>query len=129
VVAETSSRGGASTAGLSALPASGVTARSVDTTEKIGTFSALRLRDFRLLLVGTTLSNAAQWIQQVTMGWLVYDLTGSGTALGTVNLVRSAASLSLTPGPAWRSTAWAVVRSCWPRRPGCSPSRSGSGHC
>ena len=62
---------------------------------KVGTFAALRLRDFRLLLIGTTLSNAAQWIQQVTLGWLVYELTGSGTALGTINLVRSIAALGL----------------------------------
>jgi MFS transporter, DHA1 family, staphyloferrin A biosynthesis exporter len=61
------------------------------------TFASLRLRDFRFLLAGTTLSNAAQWIQQVTLSWLVYDLTSSGTALGTVNLVRSAATLSLAP--------------------------------
>lgn len=65
--------------------------------EKIGIFSSLRLGDFRLLWIGTTLSNAAQWVQQVTLGWLVYDLTGSGTALGTINLVRSVASLSLAP--------------------------------
>ena len=66
-------------------------------TEKIRTFASLRLRDFRLLLLGTTLSNAAQWIQQVTLGWLVYDLTASGTMLGTINLVRSAATLGLAP--------------------------------
>lgn len=64
---------------------------------KLGTFAALGIRDFRLLLLGTTLSNAAQWIQQVTLGWLVYELTGSGTALGSINLVRSAASLALAP--------------------------------
>jgi len=63
----------------------------------MGTFASLRLRDFRLLLIGTTLSNAAQWIQQVTLGWLVYDLTGSGAALGTINLVRSVATLGLAP--------------------------------
>jgi len=57
----------------------------------------LGLRDFRLLLIGTTLSNAAQWIQQVTLGWLVYDLTSSGTMLGSINLVRSAATLGLAP--------------------------------
>ena len=65
--------------------------------EKVGTFTSLRIRNFRLLLVGTTLSNAAQWIQQVTLSWLVYDLTGSGTMLGTINLVRSAASLGMIP--------------------------------
>src|SRR5687768_17210910 len=62
-----------------------------------GTFAALRLRDFRLLLLGTTLANAAQWIQQVTLGWLVYELTGSGTALGSINLVRAVAALGFAP--------------------------------
>jgi MFS family permease len=62
-----------------------------------GTFASLRLRDFRLLLTGTTLSNAGQWIQQVTLSWLVYDLTASGAMLGTINLVRSVATLGLAP--------------------------------
>jgi len=65
--------------------------------EKIGTFASLRVRDFRVLLLVTVLSNAAQWIQSVTLSWLVYELTGSGTMLGTLNVVRSSASLSLTP--------------------------------
>ncbi len=65
--------------------------------KKIGTFASLRIRNFRFLLVGTTLANAAMWIQQVTLSWLVYDLTGSGTILGTINLVRSAASLGMVP--------------------------------
>jgi len=65
--------------------------------EKINTFASLRIRNFRLLLVGTTLSNAAQWIQQITMGWLVYDMTGSGTMLGSINLVRSVAALGMIP--------------------------------
>ncbi len=65
------------------------------TPEKISTFASLRIRNFRLLLVGTTLSNAGQWIQQVTLAWLVYDLTGSGTMLGTVNLVRAASSIGM----------------------------------
>lgn len=61
------------------------------------TFASLRLRNFRLLLAGTTLSNAGQWIQQVTLSWLVYDLTGSGAMLGVINLVRSVATLGLAP--------------------------------
>lgn len=65
--------------------------------ERIGALASLRLRDFRLLLLGTTLANAAQWIQQVTLGWLVYDLTNSGAALGSLNLVRSVATLGLAP--------------------------------
>ena len=62
-----------------------------------GAFAPLGLRDFRLLLVGSVLANAAQWIQQVTLGWMVYDLTSSGTMLGTMNLVRSVATVGLAP--------------------------------
>jgi MFS family permease len=65
--------------------------------KKIGTFASLSIRNFRLLLTGTTLSNAAQWIQQVTLSWLVYDLTASGTMLGTINMVRAAALLVMIP--------------------------------
>jgi len=60
-------------------------------------FKALRIRNFRYLLAGTVLSNAAQWIQQVTLSWLVYHLTGSGVMLGSINLVRSFASMGMIP--------------------------------
>jgi len=74
--------------------AAGMASTSV---EKVGTFASLRIRNFRFLLVGTILSNAAQWIQQVTLSWLVYNLTGSGTMLGSINMVRSIASLGMIP--------------------------------
>jgi MFS family permease len=66
-------------------------------TRKVGTFESLRIRNFRLLLTGSTLSNAGQWIQQIALNWLVYDLTGSGTILGSINLIRSIASLGVIP--------------------------------
>jgi MFS family permease len=62
-----------------------------------GTFAVLRVPSFAWFLTGTTFSNAAQWIQQVTLSWLVYDLTSSGAMLGTLNLVRSIATLGLAP--------------------------------
>jgi MFS family permease len=62
-----------------------------------GTFAVLRVPSFAWFLGGTTLSDAAQWIQQVTLSWLVYDLTSSGAMLGTLNLVRSAAMFGLAP--------------------------------
>jgi MFS family permease len=64
---------------------------------RAGTIESLRLPAFRLLLTGTTLDNAAQWIQQVTLGWLMYDWTGSGAALGALNLTRSIATIGLAP--------------------------------
>jgi MFS family permease len=69
----------------------------MDSNKKIGTFASLRIHNFRMLFAGTTLSNAAQWIQQIALSWLIYDITGSGTILGTVNLIRSIASLSMIP--------------------------------
>jgi MFS family permease len=69
----------------------------MDPNEKIGTFASLRIHNFRMLFAGTTLSNAAQWIQQIALNWLIYDITGSGTILGTVNLVRSVASIAMIP--------------------------------
>lgn len=64
---------------------------------KIGAFASLGIPNFRLLLTGTTLTNAAQWIQQITLSWLVYDLTGSGAMLGVVSLLRAVASLAMIP--------------------------------
>jgi len=61
------------------------------------TFAALRIPSFSWFLAGTTFSNAGQWIQQVTLSWLIYDLTSSGAMLGTLNLVRSLATIGLAP--------------------------------
>ena len=76
------------------------TAQTEPTAEpqpRVGTFAALRAPSFAWYLAGTTLTNSAHWIQNVTLSWLVYDLTSSGTALGTLNLVRSLATLGLMP--------------------------------
>jgi len=43
------------------------------------------------------LSVAAQWIQQLTVNWLVYSITGSGTILGTINMVGAVTSISMIP--------------------------------
>ena len=60
-------------------------------------FSALRHRDYRWLWTGTFFSTAAQWIQQATLGWVVYDLTGSAALLGAVLGVRAIPMLLLAP--------------------------------
>jgi MFS family permease len=52
-------------------------------------FSSLRHLDFRYLVSGTFMMSAGQWIQQVTLGWLVYDLTGNSMLLGALNGVRA----------------------------------------
>jgi MFS family permease len=60
-------------------------------------FAPLAFARFRIFIVGTTLSNAAQWIGQLTINWLAYDLTGSGATIGTVNMARAASALGAAP--------------------------------
>jgi MFS family permease len=51
-------------------------------------FTSLRIRNFRLFMAGQLVSNVGTWCQAVALGWLVYTVTGSGTALGTVTAVQ-----------------------------------------
>lgn len=43
----------------------------------VGTFAALAFRNYRLLWVGTLFMSAGTWVQQVTLGWLAFEMTGS----------------------------------------------------
>ncbi len=61
-----------------------------------GGLAVLRWPAFRWLFVGSTLSSSAQWIQSVTLSWLVYEMTGSGGMLGVVNLVQAISLLGLS---------------------------------
>jgi MFS transporter, DHA1 family, staphyloferrin A biosynthesis exporter len=61
------------------------------------TLAPLRHRDFRRLWLGTFFATAAQWIQQATLGWVVYAVTGSATLLGAVLGVRAIPMLVLAP--------------------------------
>lgn len=56
---------------------------------KLSTFSSLRHRDYRYLWLGVLFSGCGQWIQQVTLSWMVYDMTGSAVQLGAINGMRS----------------------------------------
>jgi MFS family permease len=59
------------------------------------TFAALRHRNFRLWFIGQTLSVVGTWMQSVAQGWVVYELTGSKLALGTVSFLGSVPTLFL----------------------------------
>lgn len=59
--------------------------------------SALAVRDFRWLLTGSLFSYLSQWIQQATLGWVVYDITGSGMLLGAALSARAVPMLLLSP--------------------------------
>jgi MFS family permease len=53
------------------------------------TFASLRHLDFRYLCSGTLMMSAGQWIQQVTLGWLVYEITANSILLGALNGLRA----------------------------------------
>src|SRR3954468_24201392 len=61
------------------------------------TLSSLQYRDYRFLWVGTLFMSAGQWIQQVTLGWLIYDMTGSSVLLGVLQAVRAMPFLLVSP--------------------------------
>jgi MFS family permease len=61
------------------------------------TLAPLKHRDFRRLWTGTFFATAGQWIQQATLGWVVYDVTGSASVLGAVLGTRAIPMLLLAP--------------------------------
>jgi MFS family permease len=46
-------------------------------------------RDYRLLWLATLGTGAGWWMDTVTRGWLIYELTGSATQLGLVSATRA----------------------------------------
>ncbi|MGW6416028.1 MFS transporter [Streptomyces sp. NPDC055055] len=60
-------------------------------------FRSLRVRDFRLFVLGQIVSVAGTWMMVVAQDWLVLGLTGgSASALGTVTALQFAPLLLLT---------------------------------
>ncbi len=57
----------------------------------------LRYRGFRWMLTGSLFAFLGQWVQQATLGWVVYDITGSGALLGAILAVRAVPMLLFAP--------------------------------
>jgi MFS family permease len=55
---------------------------------RASSLTALQYRDFRLLWIGQLISNIGTQMQNVTINWHIYILTGSAVALGLTGLVR-----------------------------------------
>ncbi|UUN27589.1 MFS transporter [Streptomyces sp. FIT100] len=47
-----------------------------------GTFSSLKIRNYRLFFSGAIVSNTGTWMARITQDWLVLSLTGSAAAVG-----------------------------------------------
>ncbi|MEP7270352.1 MAG: MFS transporter [Acidobacteriota bacterium] len=58
-------------------------------------YAALRVRDFRLFLIGHVISVLGVQMQTVAVGWELYEKTGSALALGMVGLVQFMPMLGL----------------------------------
>lgn len=69
-----------------------------DTTRRPGfrdTFSALQVRNFRLLVSGLLVSSTGGWVQRIAQDWLVLTLTGSATAVGITTALQFLPTLLL----------------------------------
>ncbi len=58
---------------------------------------SLRYRNFRLLWTTTIFSSSARWVQQVSLGWLAFDLTDSAALLGVLLFVYQAPTFAMSP--------------------------------
>lgn len=61
------------------------------------TFASLRFRNYRLYFFSQIISFSGTWMQSIALSWLVLELTGSGTALGTVLAMQFLPTLLLAP--------------------------------
>ncbi|MGI5482170.1 MFS transporter [Streptomyces lavendofoliae] len=53
-----------------------------NTPTRTGTFSSLKVRNYRLFFTGAIVSNTGTWMARITQDWLVLSLTGSAAAVG-----------------------------------------------
>ena len=66
-------------------------------SEGISTFASLRNTDYLYLWIGNLFNAAGLWIQQVTIGWLVWELSGSATMVGIASSLRFLPFLFIGP--------------------------------
>jgi len=58
---------------------------------------ALTHRNFALYMAGNSISLIGMWVQRLAMGWLIWELTGSGAWLGAVALAEFIPNFLITP--------------------------------
>jgi len=56
---------------------------------KLSMLSAFQYRDFRFLWYSNLFATAGNWVQQVTLGWLMYEMTGSALLVGALQGARA----------------------------------------
>ncbi len=83
-------------------PAGLVTAGTTGRRERLrafrhDTFAALSIPNYRRYFAGQSISLVGTWMQTVAQGWLVLQLTGSGTAVGVLVALQTLPVLLLGP--------------------------------
>ena len=63
----------------------------------LGIFKSLKHRNFAIYFAGMGVSLIGAWIQQVAMGWLVYNMTDSVFMLSVAVFLSQIPSLLFTP--------------------------------
>lgn len=64
---------------------------------RVRTFHSLRNRDYRLLWSGNLFNSGANWLQQATVGWLMWELSHSPLLVGSVGGFRALPFLVVGP--------------------------------
>lgn len=64
---------------------------------RLRAFESLRFREYRLLWYGQVFASLGTWMDQVTRGWLIYELTDSALQLGLVRGIQAIPFLLLSP--------------------------------
>ncbi|MGF1425215.1 MFS transporter [Kitasatospora sp. LaBMicrA B282] len=64
-------------------------------TRPTGTFSSLRVRNYRYYFAGQIVSNTGSWMQRIAQDWLVLSLTGSPLAVGITTAMQFLPTLLL----------------------------------
>lgn len=64
---------------------------------RLRAFEALHYRQYRLLWYGQVFASMGTWMDQVTRGWLIYELTNSTLQLGMVRGIQAIPYLLLSP--------------------------------
>ena len=76
-------------------PTAGVEPRNRWYHKALLPFVSLENRNFRMLWFGQLGQASAMWADQVARSWLVWELTGSATAIGLVNVFRAIPLITL----------------------------------
>lgn len=71
--------------------------RFLDAFLHLRAFEALRHREYRLIWYGQLSASMGTWMDEVTRGWLIYELTDSAVQLGLVRGVQAIPFLLLSP--------------------------------